>query len=207
MKNVLSLINVFKNLGGKEVLKNISIDIRRGESVAIVGKSGSGKTTLLQIAGLLMGLESGSVNICGITPKNQGDMTSIRKEKIGFVYQFHRLLPEFSVIENVMIPLIVLKRKKIKPTAENLLDSLEIGDLCNKFPHEISGGQRQRVAIARAIVHKPDLIIADEPTGNLDVENTQLILKLLNELKQNSSILVATHDKTVAENMDRIFNI
>lgn len=213
----LQLININKNFfqGQQKIsaLKEINIEIGRGEMVALVGPSGSGKTTLLQIAGLLDDASSGSVMINNIdaTRADDAKKTAIRRENIGFIFQFHHLLPEFSAAENVAMPLLIkgVKYKEALKEAEKILTEIGLQDRLNHKPSELSGGQQQRVAIARALITKPSLILADEPTGNLDSELSEKIFDLLYGLTKEYKIgcLLVTHNLALANKSDRIITI
>lgn len=194
-------------------LRKINLEIKTGEIVALVGPSGSGKTTLLQIAGLLDNVSSGEVFINNINMSQANDSirTAIRKANIGFVYQFHNLLPEFSALENVALPLLIQGKEKEEAfiKAEKILQEVELLDRIHHKPAELSGGQQQRVAIARALISKPSLILADEPTGNLDSELSEKVFLLLKTLTKNYQIacLVVTHNFELAKKSDRIISI
>ena len=193
-----------------EVLKDVNFSIHVGESVALLGQSGSGKSTLLQIAALLEQPTSGSVIMSGVNIQNTSEekRTKLRRENLGFVYQFHNLLPEFSALENVMIPQLIcgVKRKDAEQKAKNLLEQVELSHRLDKTPKTLSGGEQQRVAIARALANSPNLIIADEPTGNLDPQNAEIIFNLLLEIvqKNKTSVLLATHNVELAKKLSRI---
>jgi lipoprotein-releasing system ATP-binding protein len=182
-----------------------------GEIGMLNGPSGIGKTTLLQLAGLLELPTSGQILINNIYAKNEETYTKIRREKIGFIYQFHHLLPEFSILKNVMLPLLIsgISEKIAKQRSIELLDELGLKQIKNNNIYEVSGGQKQRAAIARAIIGKPKLIIADEPTGNLDPENARNIFDLMIELarKESISILVATHNDSFISKSDYTIKI
>jgi len=215
--NVLELKNITKSFlqaGCKlEIIKEASLTVKKGELVALIGPSGSGKTTLLQIAGLLDTPSSGEISIDGIDASKADDKirTGIRKNHIGFVYQFHHLLPEFSALENVALPLLIQGKNKKESfiAAEKILTEIGLADRLHHKPAELSGGQQQRVALARAVVTKPSLILADEPTGNLDTELSEKIFELLRELVKNYEIgcLVVTHNLELAKKTDRIISI
>jgi lipoprotein-releasing system ATP-binding protein len=217
MTTALDLIDVKKSFNQAnhkiEVIKGVNLQVKKGEFVALTGPSGSGKTTILQIAGLLDNPSSGKVFINGIDASKADDRirTLIRKENIGFVYQFHHLLPEFSALENVMMPLLIQGKSKsdAKKNAEEILEEVDLKNRINHKPSELSGGQQQRVALARAIVAKPSLILADEPTGNLDSEMSVKIFNLLNSLVRAHKIgcLVVTHNNELAAKTDRIISI
>ena len=193
-----------------EVLKDVNFSIHVGESVALLGQSGSGKSTLLQIAALLEQPTSGSVIMSGVNIQDTSEekRTKLRRENLGFVYQFHNLLPEFSALENVMIPQLIcgVKQKDAEQKAKNLLEQVELSHRLDKTPKTLSGGEQQRVAIARALANSPNLIIADEPTGNLDPQNAEIIFNLLLEIvqKNKTSVLLATHNVELAKKLSRI---
>jgi len=217
MQTVLKLLNIEKNFFQAdqkiEVLKGINLEIKKGELVALIGPSGSGKTTLLQIAGLLDNATSGQILIGGIDSSKANDKTrtEIRKNHVGFVYQFHHLLPEFSALENVALPLLIQEksRKEAFEIAEKILAEVGLSNRLNHKPSELSGGQQQRVALARAVVTKPSLILADEPTGNLDSEFAGKIFELLQNLVKTYQIgcLVVTHNMELAKKADRVVSI
>lgn len=217
MSSVLKLAQVTKSFGDAankiEVLHQINLEILRGEFVALTGPSGSGKTTLLQIAGLLDAASSGQVLVNGSDTSNFDDeqRTEIRKKNIGFIYQFHHLLPEFSALENVMLPLLIhgLHKSEARKQAEEMLYQVGLSDRLHHKPSELSGGQQQRVAIARAIITKPSLILADEPTGNLDSAMSEKIFELIQNMIQSHQIacLMVTHNNEIAKKADRIISI
>ncbi len=213
----LRLIDIRKNFSQAaqvfEVLKSVNIEIKKGELVALTGPSGAGKTTLLQIAGLLDSSTSGQIFINGIETSKADDeaRTKIRKHHIGFVYQFHHLLPEFSALENVALPLLIQDKKKEEAfeEAKQILKKVGLEDRLNHKPAQLSGGQQQRVAIARAVVSKPSLILADEPTGNLDSTISEKIFEILQNLVKSYGIgcLMVTHNLDLAKKADRIITI
>jgi len=201
--------NIKKQYGPLEVLKGVDVNIQPSEVVSIVGSSGAGKTTLLTILGTLDKVTSGTITFNGtdITSLNEKKMAAFRNQHIGFVFQFHHLLPEFTALENICIPAFINKvsKKDAELKATSLLDLLGLKDRAGHKPSELSGGEQQRVAVARALINDPKVIFADEPSGNLDSENAQnlhqLFFKLRDELKQ--TIVVVTHNETLANMADR----
>ncbi len=214
MKAVLKLEGITKEFlqGDQKIsaLRDINLEIKKGELVALIGPSGSGKTTLLQIAGLLDGASSGKVFVNEIDSSKADDQTrtKIRRDNLGFVYQFHHLLPEFSALENVALPLLIQGKERAEAffLSEKTLQEIGLSDRLNHKPSELSGGQQQRVALARAIVSKPSLILADEPTGNLDSELAEKIFELLKNMVKTHQIgcLVVTHNLELARKADRV---
>lgn len=201
--------NIKKQYGSLEVLKGVDLHIQPSEVVSIVGSSGAGKTTLLTILGTLDKVTSGEIlfNGVNITSLNEKKLAAFRNQHIGFVFQFHHLLPEFTALENVCIPAFINKtsKKEAELKANELLDLLGLRHRANHKPSELSGGEQQRVAVARALINNPKVIFADEPSGNLDSENAQnlhrLFFKLRDELKQ--TIVVVTHNEILANMADR----
>ena len=201
--------NIHKSFGTLEVLKGVSLEVKRGEVVSIVGQSGAGKTTLLQILGTLSAMDSGSLRINGaeVSAMNDNQLSDFRNRHIGFVFQFHHLLPEFSALENVMLPALIAGRSKreAEHEAANLLKMMNLSDRTTHKPSALSGGEQQRVAIARAIVNHPALLLADEPSGNLDTKNRDeihaLFFRLREELGQTT--VIVTHDDGLASMADR----
>jgi lipoprotein-releasing system ATP-binding protein len=193
-----------------EVLRGVDLTVREAERLAIIGTSGSGKTTLLQIMGGLDDPTSGEVHVNGQSIANidEKDKSALRNQFIGFVYQFHHLLPEFSAKENVAMPLLIrrLRKDEAMQQAADLLSRVGLGERLDHKPGELSGGERQRAAVARALITRPKLVLADEPTGNLDVGNGQHVLQLMLELNQelNTSLVIVTHDHSIAGQMDRV---
>ncbi len=193
-----------------EVLRGVDLTVREAERLAIIGTSGSGKTTLLQIMGGLDDPTSGEVHVNGQSIANidEKDKSALRNRFIGFVYQFHHLLPEFSAKENVAMPLLIrrVRKDEAMQQAADLLSRVGLGERLDHKPGELSGGERQRAAVARALITRPKLVLADEPTGNLDVGNGQHVLQLMLELNQelNTSLVIVTHDHSIAGQMDRV---
>ncbi|QEN03791.1 ABC transporter ATP-binding protein [Thiospirochaeta perfilievii] len=207
MSSLLEVRNVnkiYKSEGESlEVLQEISFDLKKGESLIITGESGCGKSTLLNIIGGLDSVTSGSINSCGLNITDMGEekLTSYRKKSVGFIFQFHYLLKDFSALENLMLPLLINgESKKIaKEHALKLINDVGLYDRKKHYPSQLSGGERQRVAIARALANRPKIILADEPTGNLDEMNSGLIQNLLFKLVEdyNKSLILVTHDATI----------
>jgi lipoprotein-releasing system ATP-binding protein len=196
-----------------EILKNINLLVKKSQFLSLIGPSGSGKTTLIQLAGLLDTPTAGKIFINQIDVSNASDKerTLLRRNHIGFIFQFHHLLPEFSALENVALPLLIkgCKKNDALDEAREILKKVHLEDKINSRPAELSGGQQQRVAIARAIITKPTLILADEPTGNLDASMSLIIFELLKELTQafNIACLVVTHNLELAKKTDAIIAI
>ena len=207
--NLLVAKDLWKQYGPVSVLKGVSVEVKKGELVSIVGPSGAGKSTLLYIVSSLEKADKGEVFFEGqaITQLTENELAHYRNQKIGFVFQFHHLLPEFTAFENVCIPGWIAKMpsQQIHKKAESLLDFMGLADKMNKKPHSLSGGEQQRVAVARALLNSPALIFADEPTGNLDSENAnalhQLFIRLRNEM--NQSFLIVTHNESLATMSNR----
>jgi lipoprotein-releasing system ATP-binding protein len=215
--STLQLINIARSFQQAEetveVLKGIQLDIRAGEVVALVGPSGAGKTTLLQIAGLLEPPSSGEVIMAGTACSKLDDVkrTELRRTYVGFVYQFHHLLPEFTAIENVIIPQLIkgVLPQQAQQRAEELLNKLGLGHRLNHRPKKLSGGEQQRVAIARALANQPKLLLADEPTGNLDMHTSDIVFdEMLHLVRETGlSALIATHNLDLAARMDRMVHL
>jgi len=210
---MLKAVNLTKNYGNLEILKGISLEVNAGEIVSIVGSSGAGKTTLLQILGTLDRPDNGYFSIDGVNPfkLSQRELANFRNQKIGFVFQFHQLLPEFDSVENVMIPAMIrgLSKKDARENALLLLEKVGLQDRANHRPNEISGGEQQRIAVCRALVNQPNIVFADEPSGNLDSKNAnelhELFFKLREEL--NQSFVIVTHNQEFALQADRMLRI
>lgn len=210
---MISVKNINKSFGPLQVLKDVSLDIRRGEVVSIVGASGAGKTTLLQIIGTLSSPDSGSVHISGhsLFDMKEEELARFRNQRIGFVFQFHQLLPEFTALENVMIPALIAKRDKeeAKSKAMELLSFLGVAERAEHKPSELSGGEKQRVAVARALINDPDVILADEPSGSLDSKNKEELHKLFFDLRDKfgQTLVIVTHDSELAAISDRVISM
>ena len=190
------------------VLNNLHISIERGEILVLIGPSGSGKSTLLNILGTLDSDFSGSLIIDELYISNTVDITSIRRKKLGFIFQFHHLLPEFTILENLLIPQMITENYSNVPqdAAKEMLKLIGLKERMNHYPNEISGGERQRVAVVRAMINTPSIILADEPTGNLDRDNSQKMLKLMVKLKvkYKQTFIIATHDQSILDIADRV---
>lgn len=204
---------IFKSYGKIEVLKGVDIAIKAGEVVSIVGPSGSGKSTLLHILGTLDKADSGKVTMNGtaISSLNGNKLASFRNKNIGFVFQFHHLLPEFSALENVCIPgwLAGKKKKEVEKNARELLEILGVTHRLENKPSELSGGEQQRVAVARALINRPAIVFADEPTGNLDTTNARELHDLFFDLRNRfeQTFLIVTHNEELAHLSDRILHM
>ena len=213
MSEMIKVESVNKSFGELRVLNDVSLSINRGEFVSIVGQSGAGKTTLLQIIGTLDRPDSGSVWIGGesLFGMDEDSLSSFRNLHIGFVFQFHQLLPEFSALENVMIPALIGNNSKVEAEkrAKELLEFLGVAQRAEHKPSELSGGERQRVAVARALVNRPDVLLADEPSGSLDSKNKEELNKLFLKLKDelNQTLVVVTHDMEMASVSDRVLRM
>ena len=206
---MIEAADVHKSYGSLEVLKGVSLAVCRGEVVCIVGASGAGKTTLLQILGTLSAADSGRIRIDGIPVERLSDreLSDFRNRRIGFVFQFHHLLPEFTAFENVCMPGYIGRRDRVEveKQARELLLMLGLGSRGHHKPAELSGGEQQRVAIARALVNSPSVLLADEPSGNLDSKNREEIHRLFFELRDRlgQTVVIVTHDDGLAEMSDR----
>lgn len=210
---MIKVEGITKSFGSLKVLKGINLEVKQGEVISIVGASGAGKTTLLQIIGTLDKADKGSVfiNNINVSKLNDSKLSDFRNRNIGFVFQFHQLLPEFTALENVMIPALIGKTKEsqAKTRAKELLDMLGLTERIDHKPNELSGGEKQRVAVARALVNNPAVILADEPSGSLDTENKdelhQLFFKLRDTLGQ--TFVIVTHDENLASITDRTIHM
>jgi len=206
---MLQAENIHKSYDDVKVLRGIDMQVERGELVSIIGKSGSGKSTLLQILGTLDKSDKGRVliNNYDVNAFTEKQMAAFRNKNIGFVFQFHHLLAEFSALENAMIPALISKKSKseAEKAAKALLDYLGLSHRLTHKPSELSGGEQQRVAIARALINKPELVLADEPTGNLDTQTSEELHDLFLNLKKdfNQTFIIVTHNEKFAEISDR----
>ena len=201
--------NIHKSFGELEVLKGVSLEVKPAEVVSIVGPSGAGKTTLLQILGTLSKMDSGSLKIDGeeVGAMKDNELSAFRNRKIGFVFQFHNLLPEFTALENVMIPALIAGRGKdeVEREARKLIEMMSLKERASHKPSALSGGEQQRVAIARALINRPALLLADEPSGNLDSKNRNEIHSLFFRLREElgQTTVIVTHDEGLAQMADR----
>lgn len=216
MSNIIEITNINKsyNVGSEKlhILKNVSFNVKKGEFISVLGPSGSGKSTLMNIIGCMDNFDNGSYILDGkdITTSNDDALALIRNEKIGFIFQKYHLIPKYSVIQNVMMPLLIrgVNRETAREKALEKLRLVGLEDRIKHKPNELSGGQQQRVAIARALVSNPSVLLADEPTGALDSETGKEILSLFKELNsQGNTIIMITHDKSVANHSDRTISI
>ena len=200
---------IYKRFSTVEALSGVSLEVAKGEIVGIVGASGAGKSTLLQILGTLMPADRGSVQIAGteVGTLSERQLAAFRNKHIGFVFQFHHLLPEFTAVENVMMPALIggMDKGEAAKRAAELLDMVGLANRVSHKPVEMSGGEQQRVAIARALVCRPSVVLADEPTGNLDSINRDEIQRLLMDVRErfDQTILMVTHDMSLAESVDK----
>lgn len=216
-KYILSMNKICKVYGDKKnqqsVLKDISLNVKYGELVAIIGPSGSGKSTLLQIAGLLDTANSGNIflNDIDCTKFNDKKNTLLRRKFIGFIYQFHNLMPEFTVLENLLIPQLIYGtvKKQAEYKVMEFLDKVGMRHKVNHFVTELSGGEQQRIAVIRGMINDSKLILADEPTGNLDSANTDVVMNIFmeNVKKTNTSVIIVTHNNNLAKKCNRIINL
>ena len=210
---MIEVKNIHKSFGTLEVLKGVDLAVKKGEIVSIIGKSGAGKTTLLQIIGTLDKPDSGSVVIDGVDvfALKEKELADFRNRHIGFIFQFHQLLPEFNALENVMMPAMIarMSEKEAEQRAVQLLTELGMAERLTHKPNELSGGEKQRVAAARAMMMSPDVILADEPSGSLDESNKKELHKLLLQMREQygQTIIIVTHDKELAEISDRVIEM
>ncbi len=210
---MIKVTNIKKSFDNLQVLKGINIDVKKGEIVSVVGPSGAGKTTLLQIIGTLSSPDSGELLINGtnVNSLSQKLLSKFRNENIGFVFQFHHLLPEFTAIENICMPAFIkgISKKEASKKAMELLDFLNLTNRAEHKPAEMSGGEQQRVAVARALINKPAIVLADEPSGNLDTKNKKDLHNLFFTLREkfNQTFVIITHNNELAEMSDRIIKL
>ena len=210
---MIEVKNIHKSFGTLEVLKGVNLTVKKGEIVSIIGKSGAGKTTLLQIIGTLDKPDSGSVMIDGVDvfALKEKELADFRNRHIGFIFQFHQLLPEFTTLENVMMPGMIacMEEKEAEQRAIKLLTELGMIERITHKPSQLSGGEKQRVAAARAMMMSPNVILADEPSGSLDENNKKELHKLLLQMREQygQTIIIVTHDKELAEISDRVIEI
>lgn len=206
---MISIENLTKSFGDLQVLKGVSLNIKKGEVISIVGPSGAGKTTLLQLIGTLDKPSSGTIRFNGekLGKMNESRLATFRNRHIGFVFQFHQLLPEFTALENIIIPALIAgrKRKEAENEAMELLRIMGLEERAQHKPSEMSGGENQRVAVARALINRPDVILADEPSGSLDSHNKEELHRLFFDLrdKLGQTFIIVTHDETLASYTDR----
>jgi lipoprotein-releasing system ATP-binding protein len=210
---MIQLKGITKSFGALNVLKGIDLEINKGEVVSIVGPSGAGKTTLLQIMGTLDTPDSGSIVLDGQNISNLSGkkLSAFRNQHIGFVFQFHQLLPEFTALENIMIPAFIagVSPNEAKRKAQEILDFMGLSDRAKHKPNELSGGEKQRVAVARALINNPNVVLADEPSGSLDTHNKQELHQLFFKLRDefNQTFVIVTHDENLAQITDRTIHI
>ena len=211
--SMIQLKGITKSFGALNVLKGIDLEINKGEVVSIVGPSGAGKTTLLQIMGTLDTPDSGSIVLDGqnISNLRGKKLSAFRNQHIGFVFQFHQLLPEFTALENIMIPAFIagISPNEAKRKAQEILDFMGLSDRAKHKPNELSGGEKQRVAVARALINNPNVVLADEPSGSLDTHNKQELHQLFFKLRDefNQTFVIVTHDENLAQITDRTIHI
>lgn len=210
---MIELDNITRSFGSLQVLKGINLNIERGEVVSITGPSGAGKTTLLQIMGSLDKPDGGRVLYDGqdITRMNEKEISAFRNRHIGFVFQFHQLLPEFTALENITIPMLIAGQgmRQANARAKELLELLGLADRADHKPAELSGGEKQRIAVARALANQPDVILADEPSGSLDTKNKEELHKLFFSLRNQlgQTFVIVTHDESLAAMTDRTIRL
>lgn len=210
---MIQLENITKSFGSLQVLRGIDLQIEKGEVVSIVGPSGAGKTTLLQIMGTLDAPDTGMVRIDGteVGRMKEKELSAFRNRRIGFVFQFHQLLPEFTALENVMIPALIagLGRREAQSSALEMLNLLGLADRASHKPSELSGGEKQRVAVARALINHPAVVLADEPSGSLDTHNKAELHQLFFDLRDRlgQTFVIVTHDESLACITDRTIHL
>ena len=210
---MIHLEGITKSFGSLQVLKGIDLEIAKGEIVSIVGPSGAGKTTLLQIMGTLDSPDTGTINVDGthVSKMNEKELSAFRNKHIGFVFQFHQLLPEFTALENVMIPAFIagVSTKEASIHAMEILDFMGLTERASHKPNELSGGEKQRVAVARALINQPAVILADEPSGSLDTHNKEELHQLFFDLRNRfgQTFVIVTHDESLAKITDRTIHM
>lgn len=210
---MIHLEGITKSFGSLQVLKGIDLEIAKGEIVSIVGPSGAGKTTLLQIMGTLDSPDTGTINVDGtnVSKMKEKELSAFRNKHIGFVFQFHQLLPEFTALENVMIPAFIagVSTKEASIHAMEILDFMGLTERASHKPNELSGGEKQRVAVARALTNQPAVILADEPSGSLDTHNKEELHQLFFDLRNRfgQTFVIVTHDETLAKITDRTIHM
>lgn len=210
---MIQLRNITKSFGSLQVLRGIDLDIQKGQVVSIVGPSGAGKTTLLQIMGTLDQADTGQIIIDGqdVSQLSQKKLAQFRNQHIGFVFQFHQLLPEFTALENIMIPAFIggVSKKEARQHAMELLEFMGLTERANHKPNELSGGEKQRVAVARALINRPAVVMADEPSGSLDTQNKAELHRLFFDLRDRfgQTFVIVTHDEELASMTDRTIHI
>ncbi|MCM0207791.1 ABC transporter ATP-binding protein [Bacteroides fragilis] len=210
---MIHLEGITKSFGSLQVLKGIDLEIAKGEIVSIVGPSGAGKTTLLQIMGTLDSPDTGTINVDGtnVSKMKEKELSAFRNKHIGFVFQFHQLLPEFTALENVMIPAFIagVSTKEASIHAMEILDFMGLTERASHKPNELSGGEKQRVAVARALINQPAVILADEPSGSLDTHNKEELHQLFFDLRNRfgQTFVIVTHDESLAQITDRTIHM
>ena len=213
---MIELKNISKNFGKQKILNDISLEIKKGEFVSIIGPSGAGKTTLLNIIGTIESFNNNNdsqliLNENEIKALNDNQLSDFRNKNIGFIFQFHQLLPELNLEENIILPAMIgnVPKKSYSNKANELANLLGIEDILKKYPDSISGGERQRVAVARALINDPTILLADEPTGNLDSKNEQIIMNFFKKLntEMGLTIILVTHNKDFAKISDKIYTL
>ena len=212
---ILDVANVNKSYtqgrNSLEVLKGLNLKVEKPETLAILGKSGSGKSTLLSLLGGLDSADSGRIVVNGkdITPMKEGELAKYRAQNIGIVFQQFHLMKTFTALENVMLPLEVLKMDNVREKAMDALEKVGLSDRADHFPHQLSGGESQRVAVARAIAPRPKIILADEPSGNLDAKTGDAVMKMIFDVceKNASALILVTHDNDLAKNCDKVYEL
>ena len=208
---MIRVSNLHKSYQSVKVLKGINLEIQKGEIVSIVGASGAGKTTLLQIMGTLDNADAGEISISGesVSGMKSSQLSQFRNRNIGFIFQFHQLLPEFTALENVCIPAWIGNANDSKEEAMQLLELLKVSHRASHKPSELSGGEQQRVAVARALINKPAVVLADEPSGNLDSKNAEELHDLFFDLRKqlNQTFVIVTHNEVLANRADRKLTI